>query len=473
MWARFCEFIYFAALLKCTLCDRKVWVPNIDLTLPINHLNDTHNCDGLVFSETNTADMFIKNLQVKRIVLPKYGTIHLMRDSVITLGVDDNEMNCVHLKPINLIDWYTPEAWSNLDSPYSSATPLSERLPCWYDDVEFPNGLNSSMDLPDVPYDLRLNRMKFGSKLIVNEGLLGYLYFPLGYKSVYFTFLDGKGCIDQTGCVCHSDTVCDIIKYNEDLPIQCTDPIKPISNCDQPMCGSIIKIKSYQPGFAIKKIRDALKKYKSDTFVSKTEENREVIIQIIMSEENFQGQSLADGKMFYDILTNDPSFFVDQVEISMSGGPTAMLTAEISNSLSIVFGSLLVALTLIGLLFLISTKKFDKFNFRITNVPTRPAFMFARYEHMPDRGDGDSIAGSIISLNRSFDNPMYEDPAPIRSISNETITTKIEDIDEGEELTEEKQTKLDPVEEDTESEVERAQNVSEEQKYDDVLLKDL
>lgn len=152
-------------------------------------------------------------------------------------------------------------------------------------------------------------------------------------------------------------------------------------------------------GFSLEKIRLMLNVYKVDTFASKILNNTNEVIQIVFTEKQFTGASLNDARTFYEILKQQQ---IIQLEFYSSG--EFYEDGIISKMfLSMVFGTLVGVFLLFLFLYVFyetDTIKQGKFN-----------YIWAKYDTRDESGlifgENVSLTGSVASLEKSFDNPMY------------------------------------------------------------------
>ncbi|XP_030751174.1 protein amnionless-like isoform X2 [Sitophilus oryzae] len=421
----FKTIILLLIIIENIQCSVKEWLPNTDISDQNNWLKKESGdkCKGLIFSDINEDQVFIEHLEVEQLVLPKYGKISFGEKGIIQFGKTDNPLNCVQLKPIITGYLMRPDLWKNLDNSTNSATPDVEQLPCWYDEVSFPHGINTSIFMD---YETRAVYKNLFENIMLDKN-------GLGYFSKTTKILPKRQCEDPAGCVCHNEKhICDYLMASLPKP-QCEHPIKVIGNCHKLTCGATILIKNILPSLTVNKIKEKLKNYQSDTHVSKVLSNDdEKIIQIVFAEKKFTGNSLIEAQDFYDSLLEETSLHKGEIELVLSGGSLYELDSQLSNLFSIFFGTMLGAVLVFGILCFVSSQRFRNLNLgnRFSIVTARPAFMSARYRNIEDdtryNFDGQSVIGSVVSLSRSFDNPLYEDFPSTRSTSNETIATKID-----------------------------------------------
>ncbi|KAJ8932102.1 hypothetical protein NQ314_014954 [Rhamnusium bicolor] len=415
----------------------KIWKGDHDIHSPSNWVGGKakNSCDGLDLTENDNADILIDNLSVKQIILPHDAILSLIEGAYIELNEQSTDvMNCARIKHlIEMHIWSEPEAWIIQDDDENVAIPHWERIPCKYDDVVYPKGYKSALSF--VWTNVELNSFKFGEDYLKQEDLKNdenlnrlFLTFPIE-EVIHIT---GKTCTDPTGCVCSNEFNYDVpcAYVNDTIYLNCLNPIMPIGFCTE-MCGASIELKP-KSNFKLANIRKSLKHYSSDTYASKVLDGSREIIQIIFSEKQFSGTSLDEAKDYYSRLLADTSLGVEDVEI-YSSGPYFVEGKVTSNSLSLVFGTLCGVVIVFAIIFLVYSPQFATLNLRnrfAYNSRPLSSFrsnLFARYDNSENTGlilEHQSMAGSVLSLDKSFDNPMYGRSTPsTASTSYDTIGT--------------------------------------------------
>ncbi|KAJ8911324.1 hypothetical protein NQ315_017020 [Exocentrus adspersus] len=417
----------------CVRPATKTWKHDSDVLNPDHWVGGKpgEDCEGFDMSNISRTFLVIDHLSAKEIVLPKDVTIYLPPGTEIDFRENDpGILNCVRLKKnFYSYAWIDPENWL-VDHSENLAIPHLERIPCDHDDVVFPKGWKSSLCFGIYRFKLRLKSFKFGEDYLTNWDLRSKIedihILPIGSRNM---FIDGKSCDDRTGCVCTEtvdDTPCLFIEQVEQFP--CLDPITPIGFCTK-MCGAVITVRDltsqyFLTHFTIDKIQDALAGYSSHTHVSKVLNGTRALIQIVFTEKEFSGTSLDEAKAFDSMLLSDYSFGVSRTVLT-SSGPLFIQGEATRTALSMVFGSLCGVLLVFALIFFINSSSFKRLNLNRYSFTSRPLVGFlAKYENTENEGlifERASMGGSVISLEKSFDNPMFGE-ASTASTSYDTFT---------------------------------------------------
>ncbi|CAG9767746.1 unnamed protein product [Ceutorhynchus assimilis] len=408
--------IIFIFLARHSHSYTKVWVFNSNISDPQNWVNHGphQTCPGLTFAPENQATIPIEQIKVKKIILPKFGSFQFDANSKITFDENgkDDVLNCVKLKPINEVSWLDYRAWNNTNDPDNPAIPYDERIPSKFDDVEFPK-----YSLHEVPHVIvgKVKSVKFGQGKNKQE--------------IWRPDLTRQGeCEDHTGCFRGSegiqyDKICEIID-TINATVDCANPIRPKGFCNKPRCGGTVLIETLKPGFRLDKINEKLKEYSSYSYAGKISSSSSTI-QVFFTEKSFTGQSIVDATEFYNSLRKDSSCFCDNLKLETSGGPLYEQSELTKNALSVTFGTLIGAIVILGLLFIVYSPTVTNLNLGNRFLGSRPLSTYMmHYDTMEDRScivDGQSVAGSVLELNRAFENPLYEHAHSSRSTSHESI----------------------------------------------------
>ncbi|CAG9820606.1 unnamed protein product, partial [Phaedon cochleariae] len=228
-------------------------------------------------------------------------------------------------------------------------------------------------------------------------------------------FVTNKGCDDVTGCICGNAEayvgVCDSVPTKDDF--RCTDPVTPIGFC-QPICGASIVVIPPR-NFELAEMERTLKQFTSDTYISKVRnDSGNEFVQIIFAEKEFTGNSLDEAKQLYEQIKLDHSS--SHVTLYASG-PYNNSEENVNNAVSVVFGTLCG----VGLVFVILFVMYspndtaiilrNRLNIGSSHLPSFKTAYFTRHSSVAeDAGlifEGQSMASSLLSLDKSFDNPMF------------------------------------------------------------------
>nr|XP_023027974.1 protein amnionless [Leptinotarsa decemlineata] len=407
-------------------------------------------CEGLIFPELIPIIVPIRKLEVKEIVLPSTsGGLYLEDDFEIVFDENTKSpMNCVELKDIGAHEWSEPSVWEISNEKNNVAIPHAERLPCEYDDVIFPHGIKTGTIVHFSGSQVKMRSLRFGNEQWTNEDLLFYSDSPV-MSEVFVTFglmdtfdITNKSCEDPGGCICGNEYVGRCQEVPQVQSINCLHPVRPIGFCTD-ICGASILAEPDQK-FKIAEIEKILQIYDSDTYVSKVKGSAgKEVIQIIFSEKEFTGDSLDEANSFHQQISNDPSFHLKQPHLYASGTYYEE-GAMTKNTVGVVFGTLLGVCLVFVAVFLVYSpdgraenlrnrivklRYFPRLNFgprRMSNFTSR---FFARYDSVGDDAglifEGRSMAGSVVSLEKAFENPLYGKEKEVITPSTSTTSDDI------------------------------------------------
>ncbi|XP_060533792.1 protein amnionless-like [Cylas formicarius] len=317
-----------------------------------------------------------------------------------------------------------------METADNSAVPHTERLPCQNDDVIFPKGLNSSVAQFMFHSTDTFKSFKIGSDFYNTDGLQEFLDSEDGRDSFRISKrirVDDTPCRDPTGCLC-SKTRSVLCDRKQLFDSKCLHPVNPVGFCSEyKLCGGYVLMK-WKPGFKLSAIKERLKRYTSDTYASKVAKSDREYIQVVFTEKTYSGNSLDEISDFYNDLLRDGSSLVENVQMFVSS-PYFEQGEGYRNTISMIFGTFFGAALVFGVLFLVYSPKFSNVNWSNRLINSRPlsSYMFARYDNLEDRAniyEAPSVAGSVLSLDKSFENPVYGITPSTSTTSNETNTQK-------------------------------------------------
>ncbi|XP_045469702.1 protein amnionless-like [Harmonia axyridis] len=392
---------YFSVLILECLSEEhvKIWKPNNDILNRENWVdpNSNEKCKKVEFGETNTASIYIKELTASEFLLPLDGNLIFLDDGDMKVVDEDfkGNTNCLKLKGLTSHLYSDPRNWES-DVADNPAVPDREKLPCRDDLIKFPNEIYSSIGdmvglhivsaiaMGNVTHD-------FNTAVDVNPSAR--------------LVVSKRKCFDPEGCVCNDASMdCPPAKEPE-----CLAPIHPKGFCHS-ICGAYTTFKP-APGFSLKKVRDALEEY-SDvyTHVSKVDDD---VIQVVFAEKGYSGDSVLYADKFYEKLQEKHEDFkiMELKSLKKSGSQTTGNASVVSELIL----SLLFVLGLFGLIFCVYGDRRWLTNFRFRNPSTFPltSTYRARFSSRDDESglifDTQSIAGSVLNLRQSFDNPMFSE----------------------------------------------------------------
>nr|XP_049702825.1 protein amnionless [Helicoverpa armigera] len=147
--ALYCFTIFGTSLISATTVK---WLPNSSFKLPENYKGGKLPCSKqtVVFPEVIAGSVKIApGTEVHGFILPEDG--ELVLDGNISFGANPADTNCTEGNAYYLdkrrSSWNQADVWSS--PKFNEATPDSDRVPCFNDEVEFPENSRFTLKLPD------------------------------------------------------------------------------------------------------------------------------------------------------------------------------------------------------------------------------------------------------------------------------------------------------------------------------------
>ncbi|KAF5285129.1 hypothetical protein FQA39_LY16818 [Lamprigera yunnana] len=375
----------------------KVWLFNNNVLDPSNWENGTEatNCRGFLFPEVLGSVGSVTQLQTSAMVLPIMGELEIQNGGYIEFSDRDF---CVRVKQIKPRHWLDPANWG---ASNNSATPDAERVPCVYDDVIFPNN-DFAVLYPEL--SVSVNSIQIRGTQLSHRQWDNFLQSDYGieqFQKQEFTsniVIVPKTCGDKSGCACHDDVqtefwVCDHVSIVEP---KCFKPIQPIGFCNK-ICGAAVYLNATD-SFFLESFRFALPKSDEvDVHASKVLLKQIPTVQVVFREKEYKEYSTRLAKEFYETLPKDGA----KIELSGMALPEGSRT---TTAFSIIFGTLVGAFVVFLCIYVLYLGPL-----RDSRIPLgRFVFRDERQYFFHKFDDKDvSRATSMVSLEKSFDNPMY------------------------------------------------------------------
>ncbi|KAK9717418.1 Amnionless [Popillia japonica] len=420
----------------------KTWICNTNADNKENWVSGDYmkNCTGFHFPVRfgEICVMSLRKLTTSAIYLPEQGDVVLRDNTDITLSEDNDE--CVMVRDdLKLKNYYDPECWMN----ENEAVPDLERSPCSGDLVVFPPDatyaavLNEYVEFDSATYMIRNQR--------VSEAYWTHLFWSSSYCSE-FVFLNDYHTTTYYDELHHGvcrgidlyDYVCNSRKNWRQ--VSCSKPVYAKGHCTL-FCGSVFLVEA-DTAFDIAKFVHTLANEGDQIDVYYSVMNVEPkTYQITMTDKGeFKGDSILPAQKFYaEVKTDLKSWGIINMKADFSGFPINT-GKNFKHAMGIMLGTFSFAILVFALLYMFYIGPLEKYNFtqRIPAIRiTRPKrkttrlkpFNFAKFENKDDGVT--SIYGSVVSLEKAFDNPMYGYPVP--STSSGPATEPIEKAEEIEE----------------------------------------
>ncbi|XP_071798371.1 protein amnionless-like [Asterias amurensis] len=228
-------------------CSSKQWKSNVNFNNPKNWDSGKLPCanNRIVFPDTVQTVLLQTNISsVKEIILPNNGQLLMLNDMVLSFSDTPSDADCSS-EDVNFIspdfkNWFDPDNWQDLDALVTVET---ERVPCQYDSVLFPE---DQVFAVNVDASATIGRMSFSGKdkdtsqfNYFRNGPDGKLQFSESSASIT---IQGSACPKDSGCACGNDdpdTLKRICDQYSCMPISCADAVTPIGGCC-PLCGAIL-----------------------------------------------------------------------------------------------------------------------------------------------------------------------------------------------------------------------------------------
>ncbi|KAG6438949.1 hypothetical protein O3G_MSEX000356 [Manduca sexta] len=389
------------------------WVPNGSFNLPNNYKDGKLPCSKqtVVLPEVLSASVKLQSeIDVGGFVLPSEGYIIL--DGVVMLG-DSGEENCTDGNAFYLerstSAWNQAGAWSS--SRFNAATPDSERLPCYYDKVEFPNSRYTAR-LPQLEQTVRV--LKIGDKSYGTQSFRTWVSTEVDTEQ-NFVFNDYMStgvsvrymvCTHKFGCPCQENPIeidCSV-KYCTQPT--CVAPVKPPGFCCK-VCGGYItfEVDDMFNRKAFEELVDKMVSSYSSNLVyhigfTPVKRSRTVLL-VVVEEGEYTGRS---AEVINDIDRSvDRDWFKGQKQAFYSGSPLSKAGMGGKIFVSVFFIVILV-LSSIYLYYY----KLPAVEVPFLNRGTRGMFRFQRRSDsvvsLTSRRDSTTIGG----VRTAFRNPLYD-----------------------------------------------------------------
>ncbi|KAK5638890.1 hypothetical protein RI129_013185 [Pyrocoelia pectoralis] len=395
-----------------------MWKFNNDVSNPIHWENgsESKDCIGFIFPDILGSVGSISQLIAAEVTLPSMGELEIQNGGFIEIS---NGKKCARVKEIVPKHWLDPKNWESSDNV---AVPDVERVPCTYDDVSFPSAV--AVYYPELP--VSVNSIEIRGVKLSNTQWQNFLQSDYGIEQ--FQMLTDsritvaqKTCALKSGCRCHlkeeiMELVCEHVPKNES-PL-CFHPIRPVGFCTD-ICGGII-LADVGPAFSLEVFKQRLPKNEYvDIYASKIASRGGQKVQIVFVEKTtYTERSQKEASKFHATLMQDLERYKLKgalLEISGISLPQGTVGAAV---LQIVFGTLIGILAIFFTLYIIYVGPLKDYDFR-SRLPI-VELLFGKRKFSKFENEGVSMAASMVSLEKSFDNPMYGAIEP--STSNEAFT---------------------------------------------------
>ncbi|KAI5643985.1 amnionless domain-containing protein [Phthorimaea operculella] len=397
------------------------WTPNTSFDLAINFRDHKLPCSkqSVVFPESVQEVIdFVADVAVKEFILPKNG--ELLFDSleeVIAFGPEEHD-NCTetgtaYYAPRKYFSWNDPDVWSS--SKFNAATPDAERIPCYNDDVVFPDHSQFTLAAPDdIQYvqSLSLGGIyqdtdSFQRHALMSSGDAPQQFLLNNYFSTGVVITYTK-CNNPSGCPCQTH----VLKINCELKFcpapKCLNPIQPVGHCCK-ICGGYI-VSKMGPSFDtlvfeenVAKVIESYGKDKLVYHIGILPDNR---VQVVVVEKGeYDGTSTQ--------AIQDIEYGIDSKVLQTMAYFSGIPTSESGMSVKIAFSMFFAVVFVMGAIYVYYYRKPDLpvFNYPMFARNTRRVVsrFNARSESVVSlTSRRDSTATTRSGFGTAFRNPMYD-----------------------------------------------------------------
>ncbi|GJQ79929.1 hypothetical protein Trydic_g18373 [Trypoxylus dichotomus] len=395
------------------------------------------NCTGLHFPESlgEICRMSLGNITTSIIYLPQTANLEIRDSTDIIFSEESND--CIMVRSdLTRHRFNDPKCWAN----ENRAVPDLERSPCPGDDAYFPSNASYQVEI-----DLVFSRLP---RSVILEDADPKLYQPVPM----FLFYEHYTCPFFWGRISnvlaeYDSRLCNVHEYNYDCnrrkywrEIRCLSPVYAEGHCTL-FCGSVFLVEATEEFYIKRWFEKFFGNRDFDAYYSliNISSSGSLIYQVTMTDKGeFTGDSTFLAKEIYNEAIADlQSWNIHSLNASFPG---LLLNPKkvFQNAMGILLGTLFAVVLLFSLMFLLYEGPLRHVNIierlsaiHITKPSTRARkpFVFAKFEN---RDDGvTSICGSIVSLDKAFDNPMYG-----HQMASTSSGSVMEPVEEGQEMKE-------------------------------------
>ncbi|XP_044729027.1 protein amnionless [Chrysoperla carnea] len=444
--------------------DIRVWKHSTQYNSPQNWRNGKIPCDTstVVFPtdlEAEISFLPFKETKMSQLILPRTGVLNIpsahssieFYDKSKTAACDGEDRLFKQLKKER---WLDPNNWISITYKNNIAIPDLERIPCQYDTVQFPAGMEAAIEYPKVTVAI--------GAIKVNESAAGNVVEHSPVNILNIVINDQAECPLKSGCLCHP------VKWEEDDRLEketcdnerkhckqvlCLTPIRPVGQCCD-ICGSVLSMK-YTSGFSLEDfkvyIKNFLKKNNFDNidfYVSKVWGDE---IQLIFREKDeYSTVSNDAANQIKELIQKDVHLGLQFDSIHVSGqyyNPNGV------SGIKALFLTLLGALVIIGGVY-VATKNYNQYpilppslrdNLRLNSLPSlgtyspfrNSGFSFASCWPFSSYSELDSTQNENMEFlptshindndgqngDQEFENPLYNQE---ERVNDSTMDTEVE-----------------------------------------------
>lgn len=257
--------LHCVAIFGTTLVSTVVvkWLPNSSFKLPKNFKDGKLPCSKqtVVFPQTIVGSIKIASgTEVGGFILPEEG--ELILDGSLTLGSNSADTNCTegnsYYLDVSYSLWRQADVWSS--PKFNQATPDSDRIPCYNDEVEFPTDAKYTVELPTRPQYVKA--LRIGNKSYTSDELVLRINAQSDEQQqfVFNKFMSTGIRIKQHMSCSQFGCPCQMVPLKIDCSTKfcpkpsCVSPVKPYGFCCD-ICGGYVVFNPDQ-GFDLKAFND-------------------------------------------------------------------------------------------------------------------------------------------------------------------------------------------------------------------------
>lgn len=433
------------AIHQCCASTKK-WTQDVNFNNSVNWDLGSVPCsqDTVIFPEMTSVVYLQSDSVLREVVLPKNGQVILSNTMTIAFSDDRNDDPQCNGRDVTFTadkpkHWFDPDNWEATEGPVTVET---EKIPCRYDNVVFPDDKMYSVALNQ---SISVGRINIAGRDLSSVELNNYLQSSSGKlqfsidDDVSIQVYGHHGCPDTTGCPCGNDeqkTKNMICSMTTCLPLTCQNPVMPEGACCN-KCGAVLVMEfdSERPTFNMEQFKSRIKttyggsvninkrstKRQADStmeseiifYISKTSSER---IQMVITDKESGSSSGRRAiemaqRIRRDILRDLESFGVTSVVMQSSSSGTGGHTGGAGGltsggSIAGILFTVLIVLAITGtVIFMycrrVSFRKDEPLHADIEMTQNMPPAEYIQEITMD------------ISAGKGFDNPIYAStPSP-------------------------------------------------------------
>ncbi|KAF5286963.1 hypothetical protein FQR65_LT12422 [Abscondita terminalis] len=392
------------------IAEKKLWKYDNDVTSPKNWESSGGNCSGFVFPETLESIGSVKQMKTSEILLPINGELEIQNGGFIEFS-SDRRCEGVRVGEISSRRWLDPRNWEFSEN---AARPDAEKVPCVNDDVVFASE-DVAVTYPEVA--VTVNSVQIKGVWVSDEQWQNFLGSDYGVDQFHTRERSGKVAIAKKecegGCVCHENLgellewVCDGLPPRSE---ECFGGIRLVGFCGE-VCGGVVYLDAGR-GFSMDALKRRLPK-EVDAYASKVMVGTKSSVQVVfMEKDGYTELSAEVARDFYKSVREDFSGFRVVGAWVLTSGVRLPNGSPSATAFAIVLGTFAAVVSIFGCVYLMYVGPLRDYDVVSRILGERSQYFFNKF-------DNRDISTSMISLEKSFANPMYEAQEAVPSTSSE------------------------------------------------------